>query len=101
MRGVLKSLVAVEMEFCSNLLLLFLHCKADGVQNQIHRLLCSGLISHDTVVVEVADHGQIQYALPDMNIEMSVIHLLLDRFAWKSLLSKFLYLSCISTPRRA
>ena len=31
--------------------------------SKIHRLLCSGLVDHDAVVVEIPDYGQISYAL--------------------------------------
>ena len=44
MRGVLKALVAVELQLCSDPLFLFPHGKTNGVQHQIHRLLCSGLV---------------------------------------------------------
>ena len=60
---VLKALVAVELQLCSDPLFLFPHGKSNGVQHQIHRLLCSGLISHDAVVIEIPDNGQIQYTL--------------------------------------
>ena len=47
---------------------LLLHCQTDGVQDQIHRLLSSGLISHDTVVIEIPDHGQIQDTLLGVDV---------------------------------
>ena len=63
LRGVLKSLVAVEVELRSGPFFLPLHCQSNGVQHQIYCLLSSGLVGYDAVVVEIPDHGQIQYAL--------------------------------------
>ena len=45
-----------------------LHGQTNGVQDQIHRLLCSSLISHDAVVIEIPDHGQIQYPLLRLDV---------------------------------
>ena len=67
-RGVLKSLVAVEAQLRSDCLFLLLHRQTDGVQDQIHRLLSSGLISHDAVVIEIPDHGQIQDTLLGVDV---------------------------------
>ena len=58
----------MELQLRSDPLSLSLHGQADGVQNQIHRLLCSGFVSDDAVVVEVPDHGQVQYALPGVAV---------------------------------
>lgn len=68
MRGILKALVAVELQLRSDPLFLFLHCQADGVQDQIHRLPCPGLVGHNAVVVEIADHGQVQYTFSCMDV---------------------------------
>ena len=48
--------------------LLLLHCQTDGVQDQIYRLLRSRLISYNAVVIEIPDHGQIQYALLGVDV---------------------------------
>ena len=58
----------MELQLRSDPLFLALHCQADGVQNQIHRLLCSGFVGHDAVVVEVPDHGQVQYTLLGVDV---------------------------------
>ena len=52
-----------EVQLRSDCLFLVLHGQADGVQNQIHRLLCFGLVSHNAVVVEITDYGQVQNTL--------------------------------------
>ena len=38
------------------------HTIYNGAQNQIHCLLRSGFISHNAVVIEIPDYGQVQYA---------------------------------------
>ena len=68
MRGILKPLVAVELQLCGDLLLFFADCQPDGVQDQIHCLLCPSLVSHNAVVVEVTDHRQVQHSLFGMDI---------------------------------
>ena len=50
MGGVLKPLVAVEVQLRSDPLLLLLHRQTNGVQHQIHGLLCPGFVGHDAVV---------------------------------------------------
>ena len=65
---VLKALVAVELQLCSDPLFLFPHGEPNGVQHQIHRLLCPGLVSHDAVVVEVTDHRQVQHTLLGVDV---------------------------------
>ena len=65
---VLKALVAVELQLRSGPLFLPLHGQTNGVQNQVHRLLRCSFISYDAVVIEVPDHGQIQYALLGMDV---------------------------------
>ncbi|MDY3014072.1 MAG: hypothetical protein SOR61_02550, partial [Evtepia sp.] len=70
MRTVQKSaLVAVELQLRSDSLFLLLHGQADGVQNQIYRLLCSGFVSDNGIVIEIPDYGQVQYALFGVNVE--------------------------------
>lgn len=54
-------MVAVEVELRSGPLFLLAHSQANGVQHQVYRLLCAGLVGHDTVVVKIPDHGQVQY----------------------------------------
>ncbi len=68
MRGVLKALVAVELQLRSDCLFLAHRSQVDGTQHQIHRLLGSSLVSYDAVVVEVTDHGQIQHTLLGLDI---------------------------------
>ena len=40
----------------------------NGVQNQIHRLLCPGLTGHDVVVLEAPNYGQVQYVLLGVDV---------------------------------
>ena len=47
---------------------LLLHCQTNGVQNQIHRLFRSGFAGHNAIVIEIPDHGQVQHALPGVNV---------------------------------
>ena len=65
---VLKALVAVELQLRSDRLFLPLHGQPDGIQDKIHCLLSSGLVSHDAVVIEIPDHGQVQYALLGVDV---------------------------------
>ena len=60
---VLKALVAVELQLRSDTLFLLLHGQTNGAQNQIHRLLGSGFVGNDAVIIEIPDHGQVRYAL--------------------------------------
>ena len=64
----MKALVAVELQLRSDPLFLLLHSQADGVQNQIHRLFGTSLVGDDAVVIEIPDHGQLQYALLGVNV---------------------------------
>ena len=48
--------------------LLFLFGSLERTQNKVYILLCAGLVSNDTVVVQVADDGQVQKALPCFDI---------------------------------
>ena len=68
LRGILKPLVAVELQLRSECLFLLLHGQPDGIQDQICRLPCTSLVSHDAVVVEVTDYGQLQHTLPGMDV---------------------------------
>lgn len=64
----MSALVAVEVLLRSGLLLFSVHCLEDDVQHQIHALLCSRLVGHDAVVIQIPDHGQVQFALSGMDI---------------------------------
>ena len=57
-----------EVQLRSDCLFLVLHGQADGVQNQIYRLLCSGFVSDNGIVIEIPDHGQVQHALPGVDV---------------------------------
>jgi len=57
----LKVLVAVELQLRSDSLFLLLHCQPNRVQDKINRLLRGCLVGHDTVVIQIPDHRQIQY----------------------------------------
>ena len=59
----MKALVAVELQLRSDFLSLVLHSQPDRVQDEVHCLLCSGLVGHDAVVIQIQDHGQVQYTL--------------------------------------
>ena len=61
-------MVAVELQLRSDLLFPLLHGQTNGVQNQIHRLFRSGFVGHNAVVIEVPDHGQVQYALLGVDV---------------------------------
>ena len=58
----------MEVQLCSGPLFSPAHSQPNGVQHQIHCLLCPGLVGHDAVVIEIPDHGQIQYALLCMDV---------------------------------
>lgn len=60
--------VAVELQLLSDLLFYLLHGKMNGIQYQIHCLFRSGFVSHNAIVIEIADHGQIQYTLLGANV---------------------------------
>ena len=68
MRGILKALVAVELQLRSDSLFLFLHCQPDRVQNKIAGLPGCCLIGHDAVVIQITDHRQIQHTLLGLDI---------------------------------
>lgn len=40
-----------------------LHGQTNGIQHQVDCLMCSGFVSYYAVVIEISDHGQVQYAL--------------------------------------
>lgn len=60
--SILKALVIVELQLCSDHLF-FLGCPY-GVEDKIDRLHCCGLVDHDAVVIEIADHGEVKESLP-------------------------------------
>lgn len=64
----MKALVAVELQLRSDPLFLLLHSQMNGVQNQIHRLLGASLVGHNSVVIKVPDHRQVQYALVGVDV---------------------------------
>ena len=64
----MKALAAVELQLRGGPLFLLLHGQMNGVQNQIHSLFCSGFAGHNATVIEVPDHGQVQYALLGVDI---------------------------------
>ena len=66
MRGVLKALVAVELQLPSGLL--FSHSITDGVEYKAHRLIGSGFVGDNAVVKEVTDDGKVQDTLRCVNI---------------------------------
>ena len=68
LRGVLKALVAVELQLLSGPLFLLFHCQMNGIQDQIHRLPGAGFVGYNAVVIEIPDHGQIQHALLGMDV---------------------------------
>ena len=61
MRCVLKALVTVELQLCSDFLF-FLGCFY-GVQHKINRLMCSGLVGNYAVVIQISYDRQIQNTL--------------------------------------
>ena len=61
MRCVLKALVTVELQLCSDLF--FLLGSTDGIQYEIDVLLGSGFVGNNAVVVQISDNRQIQKAL--------------------------------------
>lgn len=42
-----------------------LHCQSNGIHHQIYRLLCPGLVGHDTVVVEIPAHSTLAFSCAD------------------------------------
>ena len=61
--SVLKPLVAVELQRCSDSLFLLHHSQVDGIQNEIHRLLCTGLIGNNAVIIQITNRGWVQHSL--------------------------------------
>ena len=59
----MSTLVAVELQLRSDLLFHLFHGKMDRIQHQVHRLIVPGLVGHNTPVIEVTDHRQIQHTL--------------------------------------
>ena len=63
MGSILKALVAVELQLCSDPLFFSSHSKMDRIQNKVYRLFCARFICDNTVVIQIADHGQIKDTL--------------------------------------
>ena len=61
LRSILKALVTVELQLCSDLFISF--GSTDCIQNKVDRLFCSGFVSNDAVVVQVTDHGEVKESL--------------------------------------
>ena len=53
---------------CAATFFLSLHCQPNRIQYQVHSLSCGGFVSYDTVIIDIADHGQIQNTLSGMDI---------------------------------
>ena len=68
MRGILKALVAVELQLRSDSLFLPLHGQANGVPHQVYCLSGRCLVSYNAVVIQIPDYGQIQYTLLRMDV---------------------------------
>ena len=64
----MSTLVAVELQLCGDLLFFSFHGQTNGVQHQIHRLCRSCFLSRNAVIIEVPDHGQVQYALLGVDV---------------------------------
>ena len=91
----MKALVAVELQLCGDLLLFSAHCLADGIQHQVHCLLGCSLVSYNAVVVQIPDHGQVQYTLFGLDIGNIGHPFAVWRFSLKVPVKKVLYLcSC-------
>ena len=77
------------------MILIFLaHGLTNGVQYQVHYLLCTGLIGANAVAVKIPNYGQDRYHTPCLvwMWGISIAHLLLDLFSENSQFSRFLYL---------
>ena len=66
--GVLKPLVAVELQLRSDFLFLRFHCQTNRIQYEIYGLLCAGFVSNNTVIVQITDHRQIQHTFRGVDI---------------------------------
>ena len=55
MRGVLKALVAVELQLSGDLLLFPTYRQVNRIQDDVDRLTGSRLVCHDAVAVQIAD----------------------------------------------
>lgn len=55
LRGVLKALVAVELQLSGDLLLFPTYRQVNRIQDDVDRLTGSRLVCHDAVVVQIAD----------------------------------------------
>ena len=64
----MKALVAVELQLRSDSLFLLLHCQPDRIQNKIDCLPGGRVVGHNAVVVQITDHGQMQYTFLGVDI---------------------------------
>lgn len=62
----MKALVAVELQLPGDFL--FLYSKSNGIQHQIDCLRSGGFVSHNTVVVQIPDHGKVQDSLLGVDV---------------------------------
>ena len=62
----MKALVAVELQLPSDFL--FLYSKANGIQHQVDCLRSCSFVGHDTVVVQIPDHGKVQDSLLGVDV---------------------------------
>ena len=58
----------MELQLRSGPLFCLLHGQTNGVQHQVHRLPGAGFVHHNAVVIEVPDHGQLQYAMLGVDV---------------------------------
>ena len=68
MRGILKALVAVELQLRSDSLFLVFHRQPDRIQYKIDRLFGCCLVSYNAIVIQIPDDRQIQYPLLRMDV---------------------------------
>ena len=59
----MKALVAVELQLPSDSLFLLHHCQPDRIQDKVPRLPCCRLVCHNTVFIQISDHGLLQHTL--------------------------------------
>ena len=88
MGSILKALVTVELQLCSDLLFPF--GSLDCIQHKINRLLSSGLICHNAIVIQIPDDRKIQYALLGVYVRNICCSLLIRSVGFEILLPKIL-----------
>ena len=66
MRCVLKALVTVELQLCSDIF--FSPGFFDRTQNEVNVLFRASFVGDDTVVIQIPDDGQIQESLSCLDI---------------------------------